>query len=315
MTSKAASIALAGKSSVEKPFNPMTLPEYAALQTALGEQVVKVGDYYWRRVRPLFYRPLLPFQPPPTALPPRPWPAWLGGVQYPVLSRQPANSVMSFLISEPAHSYSLDALDYNRKRQVRLAARRFTARPITDFGEFSEKAYPVYLDFYERTRYRYKSKRQAHDRFMAWAQILFRFNQLRILGAWEAAQLTAVSISERVDGTVLYSTFFATTAAMKHHALDLMLHEVRQAAAATVGVRQVFAGMYKDGKGLDDSYLLRGFRVVALPAMIRANPVALALLRLLRPQAYAALRHEAGQAEDGDSPTAQGSGAGDAVVV
>ena len=51
----------------------------------------------------------------------------------------------------------------------------------------------------------------------------------------------------------------------------------------------MFAGMFKGGKGLDDSYLRRGFQVVTKRAIVRINLITLLLLGILLPQRRALL--------------------------
>lgn len=267
----------------------MSVDEYAAYQTALGERIVKAGEVYWRRVRPLFYRPLLFFEPVKENRVRLPLLGSLGAVQYVVVDGDRANSAMKLIIREPASEYSIDCLDRSKKRQIRQAEKLFTVRPIGDLECFANKAYQVYLDFYERTHYAYKSDRRDAGRFRAWAQIVFRFPQFLVLGAWLGTELQAVAIAQRISHTIVYSTFFASTAAMRCHVASLVLHHVCR-IAADVGAKRIVTGLVHQEIGLAEFYLQRGFKVVTKPAVIRGNPLALAVLRIFCPAKYALLR-------------------------
>jgi hypothetical protein len=132
----------------------LTIEEFVAIETAFGQKIVNLNNIYWRRDRPFFYRPILPFvvYPPESVATPRI--SFLGGVQHVVPGPEIANSSMNFLMFDDLQKYSLDSLDYNRKRQIRLASKHFVIRPIQELKEFKDKGYPAYLSFYERTHYR-----------------------------------------------------------------------------------------------------------------------------------------------------------------
>ena len=247
------------------PLVSMTSEQYGRFQTAMGEAVVQAGDRLWRRVRPLFYRPLLPFEEISDESPARPMLACFGGVQYVTGENVLDNSMMHFIISKPSASYSPTNLDYNRRRQLSMASKKFKIRQVTDPLEFRQQAYLIYLDFYGRTRYAYKSGRRDPDRFSSWVGTVFRFPQVLVLGAYEGAELRAVSLSQYVERTVLYSTFFSTSDSLKQYVSDLMLHSVREIASRDKRVEQVYAGMWKGGGGMDNFYLLRGFAKISKP--------------------------------------------------
>ena len=40
----------------------LSVDEYAAFQQNVGEKLVRLDGFWWRRVRPCFYRPLVPFR-------------------------------------------------------------------------------------------------------------------------------------------------------------------------------------------------------------------------------------------------------------
>src|SRR4051794_26511992 len=76
---------------------PMQLAEYAHVLSLQGAPIRPVGGVFWRRVRPLFYRPVLLYKPllPPAGDAPTPI---LGGYQHVVGSPEEANSNIAFRV-------------------------------------------------------------------------------------------------------------------------------------------------------------------------------------------------------------------------
>jgi hypothetical protein len=269
----------------------MSVEEFADFERAQGQSLIKVKDVFWRRVRPFFYRPLLMFREYSAESLTAPWSARVGGFQHAVPPLETANSFLNMLIFEDTQAYSLQSLDWNRRKHVKLAGKEFVIRPMDDVGEFKQKAYPVYLSFYERTRYKYKSERRYKDRFSCWADSLFRTPKIVVLGAYRNADLGAVSVTQWVEDTLMYSTVFCDTESLKMHVTSLMLHSVRTAVAGYEQVKQIFAGPYKyqAGKGVDDFYLVRGCKLVAKPASLHINPLATIVLKRSASEEYARL--------------------------
>jgi hypothetical protein len=270
----------------------MSVDEYAALEQQLGAKLCEVNGVWWRRVRPFFYRPLYPLKPMDPKVIHPPAPSWFGGVQYQVRAGVPANSWLHYVVSEPASAYSMEGLGKKDARAIRAAQKKLTVRRIDLTGELVHQAHEAYLEFYQRTRYTYKAERQDPGKFADWAAIISKSPKLLVHGAFLEGRLRAVSISSRVDDTVLYATFFAANEVLKLGGADLMLHAVRQAAADAPGVRRVFGTMFKGGGGHDSFYLYRGFQLVSRPAILRVNPILLLALRLCAPGYIARLRGE-----------------------
>lgn len=267
----------------------MAEEDFVAFVGLLGPKIVRVGDLYWGEIRSFFYRPLLTvmeFHPGSIR---RPLLARLGGVQYAVPRAVEANSHLNWLIFERTSLYSVASLDKNRRRQVKLAAREFTLRIMTDVEEFKQQAYPVYLSFYERTRYKVGERRRDRAYFAQWADALFAIPNVLILGAYQQGSLGGVSLSYQVKDSVFYATFFCHDEALDHHLSDLMLHTVRASAAVAPEVRQVIVGMFKGNPGLDDFYLLRGAKLVRQRARLEINPLTRFILQKLLPRQYAQL--------------------------
>ncbi|MGB6546693.1 MAG: hypothetical protein WA871_05640 [Candidatus Acidiferrales bacterium] len=265
------------------PITNMSHEDFAALERTQGAHIREVDGVYWRRVRPFFYRPLFQFQEFSPSAVRAPAAARLGCYQFAVPNGHAANSHLNLLMFEDAPKYSIASLDQNRKRQVRLGIKALTIREISDPAELKEGGHPAYLSFFERTRYEYKSDRRDKSVFARWVDDQFRFPGNIILGAYRGSELAAVGISQVVGDTLVYSTFFAGDIGLKHCAADLMLHTVREQAAALPCVRQIFAGMYKGGNGPDSSLVLRGCKIVRKPAILRVNPAAALFLRLCLP--------------------------------
>jgi hypothetical protein len=279
----------------------MSADDYAAFQRTQHETVVRVGDVLWKRVRPFFHRPLFVFEEldPGSVRPPGS--AVIGGCQFAVSSAHQANSQLNLRIFTDVQDYSPDHLQENPRRQIRSAEKRLQIRAITDPEEFKNQAYPVYRSFYERTHYPFLAERRSRIGFARWADGLFRFSGNLVLGADRGGRLGAVGVTQLVDDTVFYSTFFCDDESLRMHAADLMLHVVRLAARERAEVRRIFAGLHKDGVGVDRFYLLRGCKVVRKPAWLELSRLSRFLLRVCLPSGYARL---CGRLPNGDSMTA-----------
>jgi hypothetical protein len=284
--------------------------EYAALQQAIGEKVVCVEGLWWRRVRPCFYRPLLPYREFP-ATQGIPSSAWLGGAQHVVPCGQQANSTMSFLMFTDGGDYSLDSLRSKPRRQVRMATEQFTVSPITDRGVFKEHAYPVYTEFHARTRYRYLAERSKKQSFEKWADTIFEFRSSLVLGAWRGPELCAVSIAHAIEDTLIYSTVFATDQALRDHVSSLLLHTVRSRASEDRGIVQVYAGMPKttQAHGIDEFLVRRGCQIVTKPAFMWLNPASKLVLRWFFSGQYARMRGDQAESESFHEESGESSSA------
>jgi hypothetical protein len=267
----------------------MSIDEYAALETAMGAKLVKTGNMWWREVRPFFYRPLLPYR--ALHADKRQYPALsrVGGVQHLVPEGAHANSGIDLLLFESPRTYSLGGLKEGSRYHIRRAMRTFSVRPIVHLEEFISKGHGVYVSFYERTRYSYKKERTDPQRFAAWARELFRFPKVRILGAFQGEELASVSVSYVVEGVLFTATFFSSSSALGEYVSDLMLHTIRENAAACEGVTLIFASTAGMERGLDDFYLRRGAKLVNRPALLKMNPLLLFLIKRFKKDDYAKL--------------------------
>jgi hypothetical protein len=271
-------------------WHKFTAAEFAGSERDQGQAIVTLNAIHWRRVRPFFYRPHLPFQEfHPTVVTP-PLLSHFGGCQFAVPPGVTPNSLLNVLLFENAGAYSLAALDAKRRWEVRSAAKVFSIREIADVNAFKEEAFPIYLSFYERTEYGYKKERLDPVWFARWAESLFRTKCL-ILGAFANEKLEAICVCRCVEDTVLYSTAFCSAQSLRQNVNSLLLHSVRQSVASQGQASRVFVGMYKFGaaRGVDDFYLLRGCSLVRMPAVLRVNPLVRAFLRAFLPGVLAKL--------------------------
>ena len=276
------------------PWQPMTVKEFARFRCSFGERVIESNGIFWRQVRPFFFRPLLPYKEYQATLVKPPPKAWWGGFQYAVPQGPSANSSLNLLLFQDAENYSLETLSDQHRRQIKSAARQWVVRQITDREEFKQSAYPVYLSFYERTRYPFAAQRTRRDYFSQWADRLFQIPKAMILGGYHNGRLGGVSVSLLVDDTVHYPTVFCDTESLRAHLSSFMLHTVREAVAQSRCARQIFAGLGKsaEGRTVDQFYLQRGCQPVRQPARLVLNPVAASLLKRFARKPYAHLMGE-----------------------
>jgi hypothetical protein len=280
---------------------------YALACRRAGQPLVQCGGTWWREVRPCFFRPILPFLDVlsiPVGLPYR---SALGGCQYPSYpGGDPPNSFLAYLAFADARDYCLERLSPRLRRYVRSAERSFLIRPLSNTPEFKARAHRIYLQFHDRTKYRYLENRVRKPQFDRWVEAEFADPGLVALGAWAGDSLVAVGLSRVVGEAWVYSSFFASDDALRGHVANLMLHHVRSLAAAADGVTSVYCGMQKAGTAgasVDEFHLRRGAALIRRPAVLRVNPLARWMLFRLRPDIWGRLRGDtdtAGAVQCGD---------------
>ena len=270
---------------MDLPIQPMSLSAYAQQQGRLGAKVIHRHGVYWRRVRPFFYRPLLPvleFSTPVVQTPV----AWPGGFQYVVAEGLQANSTMNFLMLDELNNYSLESLTHKRRQLIKRAAQQFQVRSLQDPESLKAQGHSVYLSFYQRTRYTYKQDRISYKVFCRWIDTLFSRPETILLGGYGPNGLAAISTSYWVDHTLVYSTLICESDALHKNLGELMFHEVRQLAANHSGIRQIYVRNYHGGNSLDQYYLYRGCQLVRKPARLEIPRPFHALLRWILPRKY-----------------------------
>jgi len=268
------------------PWKPMSIDEYADYESGNGATLVKVDDVWWRAVRPFFYRPLFPFQrlAPGTVKPPSP--SRLLGYQHPVPEGEPSNSFLNAVVFEDIHGYSLDTLKKDKRYNIKKALKHLSVKRIEDYREFVEGGYSVYLAFFDRTRYKWKSDRIHRQAYVKWATNVFRFPQIVTHGVYRDGTLSAVNISYRVEDVIFDAAFFSTTEALRMGSSELTWHVIREQAAAVRDARCIYEGPLLGNKGLDESKLFRGCTIRCQPAFLSMNPLVLFLLKRAGKTAY-----------------------------
>jgi hypothetical protein len=270
---------------MDLPIQPMSLLEYANIHAQLGAKLICHNGVFWRRVRPLFYRPLLPVEAVQlsAAVSPVTWPS---GFQYVVTDLALANSTMNFLMLFDLPSYSLGELTHKRRQLIHRASRQFHVRLIHDPRELQQHGHRIYLSFYERTHYPYKSDRRTKTTFDQWVTTLFSNPKTILLGGFSADGMEAYMVSYCVNQTLVCSTLVCESAAMHNKLGELMFHEMRLLASQLPGIKEIFVRTYQGGNSLDQYYLLRGCQLVRKPArMVIYSPIQLFLRRFM-PKKY-----------------------------
>ena len=264
----------------------ISIKDYAEIRRQSGTQIVESGGVFWRRVRPLFYRPIFPFQllSPAHCRPPAVH--WLGCAQYAVSDLTTANSQMRALVFDDVQGYTLAGLSKNGRDHVRKGGKKFEVRPLTDTKLLSSSGHAVYLSFLERTKYDHFDERRDPKVFAEWAEVTIASGSTCVLGAMAGEQLVAVGSLQLCEDILCFSIFFAETDALKDYVSDLMLHCIRERAATVPNIRLIFLREPGKERGLDDFYLRRGARILNLPSRLTGNPLALSFLKFASPKKY-----------------------------
>jgi hypothetical protein len=265
--------------------------ENAQFERSQGNVVVEAGGQFWRQVRPCFYRPLIPCERIAPDQVRMPWPARFGGVQFAVPEGERSNSRMTVLAFEDVPAYTPDSLPRQAKQHLRKAIAAFQVEQIRDAAILKRDGHSVYLAFAARTGYGYKAERQDKAAFECWAGSIMACPKNLVLGAYREGQLHAVAISRRVGDTILYATVFSTDEGLRLQVNSLLLHVIRESAAAAGAARIFITIAAPDGPtGTERFFLTRGCSLVHLPARFKLNPLTRVLLRRFRPEAFARLQ-------------------------
>jgi hypothetical protein len=288
----------------------MTIDEYAEFERANGTEAINVDGIWWRRARAFFYQPLFPFLEiiPGSVRPPRG--ALLGGFQHLVPAGEKTNSQKHFFIWDEVQRYSLDRINHRARNFIKKGMKHFSVREIEDPDELVASGHPVYRSFYERTGYRYKKERTDKEQFRRWVETLYRFSKIKVLGAYHADRLCAIDISYLVQDVLIDATFFGQTEYLKYRVSDVMIHALRERAAASPLIGFIFKGPVTGIPALDESKRIRGCKVLSRPALYQVNPVALLVLSAFMKSSYEKLvgsrlvGHDPGRPERESTPGA-----------
>lgn len=266
-------------------WEPMTLDEFAEFQKSAGVKVIKVGDVWWRRVHPFFFRPLFPFAEVPPEPSRYPLPSRFGGVIHLVPAGAKSNSFMNMFVYDQVADYSLDSVGAKQRSIIKKAVSNFTAKRITDLEEFVDGASPLYISFYGRTKYSYHKERVQREKFAAWAKPIFDNDKVVVTGAYRQEKLCAIDISYQVEKVIIDDVFFSDTESQVLKVTDFMVHTLRE-SATTSDASILFRGFPTGKQSLDNSKITRGCSIKNMLAFTRINPVALHLAKALRPESY-----------------------------
>jgi hypothetical protein len=268
---------------------PMTISEFADFESGDGAAVVEVHGIWWRRVRPLFYRPLDPLEALPANLVAAREITRLGGIQYLVAELGASNSTMNLLVFEDPSNYRLSELSHQIRSGIRKAASRYTILPIQETQVLADDGYPVYLSFQQRTKYTYLRERTQKAEFQRWAEHVAGNPKVIVLGAYRSGVLEAVSVYFLVRRTLFYATFFGNLEALRSNVSDLMLHEIRTAATHAPEAQCIFISMAGTTPGLDTFFLRRGARMQMRPALFEVHPLTQFMLKHFMKEQYSRL--------------------------
>jgi hypothetical protein len=263
----------------------MTKDEFATSQQEEGLNAVKKDGIWWLETRPFFFRPLFPFEQITPWSKRYPLKSLAGGFLHLVPPGKSGNSNLNLFVYEDLKNYSLDILSSKRKGITKQGMRNFTARAIPDAKEFIATAYDVYISFHNRTGYSYKEDRVKREAFASWARNLYKNPKSLKLGAYDHGKLSAVEISYFVEDVIIGETFFSDDASLNLKVTDFVVHTLRKAATET-DAKYLFLGFPSGVDSLDESKLIRGCRLLRMPAYCKINPLALAAARLVFKESY-----------------------------
>jgi len=264
----------------------MTIDEYAQLEERNGAKLCKVDDVWWRKVRPFFYRPLFPFSriAPQNMKPPLA--SFLGGYQYLVSDPMYSNSYINFMVFDEINHYTINTVNSKRRQWINKGKRNFSIRQIDDLEDFINIGFKIYMSFYERTHYKWNAERRAYDGFVSWAQTLFDFPKVLLLGAYREGILSAVAVSYLVENVIIFATYFSDMESLKANVSDIMWHHLREMASQCKDATLISLGPFLRKEGLDEFKLRRGAKLIAEPAHYYVNPILLFSIKHLKTNIY-----------------------------
>ncbi|HEY7292603.1 MAG TPA: hypothetical protein VH583_22390 [Vicinamibacterales bacterium] len=268
----------------------MNTDRYAAFEQATGGKLVKAGDMWWRQVRPLFYRPLLPFKKHDLKETMR-GVHRIGAFQHGVLDGQSSNSYLNPIVFDELGTYDMKNLRKNVRSQVKKALQSdISVRRIIDEGELAEKGHSVYLSFLERTKYSFDSNRRQKEGFARWVHTILQFPEAVVLGSFAGEEMLSFEISCLVEGAVILKTIVNSDRALKLYVPDLLLHHTRISARQQSEIELIYDSMLTHSAGINEFKILRGGKVVALPAFLHLNAATVWLIKRSSKSAYDKLR-------------------------
>jgi hypothetical protein len=266
----------------------MTIDNYAEMLRRTGTDTIKIQNIWWRKVRPFFYRPLLPYQ----IYDPLQLKVNLNKMtsfQHVVSIENQHNSYMNFLIFDRLKNYNSSILKKDDRKKIKRALKNnLTVHQITsrEKEEFIKKAFTVYLSFYGRTKYSYRKDRTNKEKFVQWLYTIFNFPGTLVIGVFKEEVLLSFEIAILIEDTLIYQTSINSKLGLKFHSPDLGLHFWREKVSKRSGINMIYAGYYLSEEGINMFKIQRGARVVAYPAYLYINPFLLLIAKNLRKRIY-----------------------------
>ncbi|MCS7089707.1 MAG: hypothetical protein RMN51_01670 [Verrucomicrobiota bacterium] len=257
--------------------------EYAELESRLGARVLWRDGIAWRRVKPFFWRPVFPYEvilPGAAVKPPF---GKCSIYQHLVESAAVANTWVRYVVFRDVREYDIAQLGRSHRKHLQKGLEHFEIRPIEDYTRFVEEAWPVYVDFYLRTRYEYRRDRCRLGVFQKWAKPLFECPGVLVLGAFASTGLYGVDISYWVEQYVIAGPTFCRTEALPCRVSDALLHSLRETVARLNGVKAIWMGSVVRKHGINDFKLERGAVVEKMPAYCKMPSVFFKALKTLWP--------------------------------
>lgn len=246
------------QSSLPTYLSVMSVERYAAFEQATGAKVVRIGEIWWQQSRSFLYRPLLPFKKYDlTRI--REGFDRVGVFQTAVEDKQPSNSYLNPIMYERPQDYDANKFRDSARKNLNKALRNpIAVRFIVDAEQFSEMAYPVYLSFYKRTKYRFDTSRKDKAKFTGWAHAVFQFPEAVVLGAFVGQELVSFEIACLVENTLILKTLVTSDKALTLNAPDLLLHSYRTIAQHHPEIQVIYDSMLAANVGLNNYKVRRG---------------------------------------------------------
>jgi hypothetical protein len=264
----------------------MTEDEFARLKAGGGIKVTKRNGIWWGLVRPFFYRPLLPFEAYNPNIVKGAFSPFTG-FQFALPEGVHSDSRFNLIIWDRIERYDLSSVSQHTRSKIRQALKHgVELRRITDQQPLLNEGYPIYLSFYDRTRYGYHADRCTRNGFEKWVQELFEHPKLVIIGGYCNGKLVSQYSSCRVGNVIVLLTAINSDEALKTHVPDLMIHKYREEMSRIPEIRFLFDSFFQGNQGVSTFKLRRGARVVSFPALLSLPIGMKAILQLCRKADY-----------------------------
>ena len=262
----------------------MSVERYAKFCLRSEMPVLRHEGVWWRRVRPFFYRPLLPFElhdfraATGNAI---------GWFQHAVHEGQPHNSYLNFMTFRDVHNYDIGRLSESARRYYRAAMKSdVEVRRVESEHELATKGHQVYLSFYRRTAYTTDEYCRTREGFERWSRVIFEFPEVGVFGAFEGDRMISFEVSCLVNGTLLLLTRVHSDGALALRVPDLMLHAARCGARDHPSIHRIFDSMVAARRGVNEFKMRRGATVECAPAFLHMDAAILRIIKRVRPRIH-----------------------------